>query len=66
MVQASVADVVRPAVASDDPYAFLDQHVGHSQELFGLRGIEADQFLLQHFDALPLIENVCLIFLCPG
>ena len=29
MVQAAVADVVRPAIAADDPDGFLDQGVGH-------------------------------------
>ena len=63
MIEAAVADVIGPAVAADDPHAFLHQHVGEGQQLLSLRGVHRLQFLLQKFDALPLIVNVRFIFL---
>ena len=66
MVEAAVADVVRPAITADDPDALLDQHVGESQQLLGFGRFKPLQFFFQQFDALPLLENVGFVFLCRG
>ena len=33
MIEATIADVICPAVATDDPDAFLDQYIGHAFEI---------------------------------
>ena len=33
MVQAAVANVIRPAIPADNPNALLDQHIRHTQQM---------------------------------
>jgi hypothetical protein len=54
MVEAAVADVVRPAVAADDPDALLDEIVGEQREPLGLPSADRREQLLQLRDARPL------------
>ena len=63
MVQASVADVVGPAVASEDPDALLDQHVRHREQVLGFGGLHAGEFGLQGLHALPLGGDARLVLL---
>ncbi len=54
VVEAAVADVVRPAVAADDPDALAHQVVGDLLEPPGLERLDARQLLPQLDDALAL------------
>ncbi len=60
MVEAAVADVIGPAVAADDPDAFLDQRVGQAEQVAGLAGVGTGQLLLQQLDAGALLEDAGL------
>ena len=63
MVEAAVADIVGPAVAADDPDAFLDQRIGQHYEVAGFGGVDAGQFLAEQLHALALLEDARLGFL---
>ena len=60
MVQAAVADVIGPAIASDDPYRALDQHIGQALELLGLRCVQSVDLVLELGHPGPLRRNVRL------
>src|SRR3990172_940892 len=55
VVEATVADVVGPAVAADDPDALLHQVVGQGQEALGLGPAQGQERLLQRLDPRPLV-----------
>jgi hypothetical protein len=54
MVQSTVADVVRPAITTDDPDASLYQDIGHTQQIGRGWRIDVGQALLQFGHALTL------------
>jgi len=39
VIQATVADIIGPTVAANDPYRFSDQEVGNIDEFFGPFGV---------------------------
>jgi len=63
VVQTPVADIVRPAVAADDPNTAADEIVGHGKQHFGVTAGVAGQFLFKGGDALPLVVNARLVSL---
>ena len=54
VVEAAKPDVVRPAVAADDPHGSLDESVGDAPQLAGLRRDDPLQSLPELDDSLPL------------
>src|SRR4029077_18386263 len=63
MIEATVADVVGPSVAADDPDTFLYQHVSKNEKLFSLGLSELAQPLFQDVYALALLVDVGFVFL---
>ena len=59
VIEAAIADVVRPPVAADNPDAFLHQVVGEPQQLGG--GRQFRQTLLQQRDVPALCLNTRLM-----
>ena len=57
MIEAAEADVVGPAVAADDPHAFLHQIFGQAFQLARRGGIDAGQLLAQFLDPLALLKD---------
>jgi hypothetical protein len=60
VVQAAVADVVRPAIAAHDPDGALDQTVGHAKQILGLRRGTLAQRLLDLGYPLALLVDASL------
>ena len=60
VVEAAVADVVRPAVAADDPEALLDEVVGDVEEAAGREALLAGELRLEGGDALALVGDPLL------
>jgi len=55
VVQAAVADIIGPAVASDDPHALAHQGVRHGEQITDLRGVgQLPQAGFQPSHPLPL------------
>ena len=58
VVESSVADVVRPAVAADDPDVLLDEEFGKRGEALGFRRSRGFELLVQLGDAFALRGDV--------
>jgi len=58
VIQAAEADIVRPAVASQDPHALANQGFGHAGQQAGARRIDTGQLLAERFDASTLRPNL--------
>ena len=66
MVEASVANVVSPAVTADDPHTLLDQGIGDTAQIFGfkrfLRGYDEVMLLSQaEIATIPHLMTEALI-----
>ena len=57
MIQPAVADIIRPAVAADDPDALFHQHIRQPEKLFGCRIFGIFKFLFQFSHACALCLN---------
>jgi hypothetical protein len=66
VIEATVANIVGPAVAAHDPHAFPDQHIGNRQKLFGFRRVDFLQQILQQAHSCALTENVRFVLLRGG
>ena len=66
MVEAAVSDVIRPTVATHDPYALFDEHVDDGEKLASVGGVERRQLFFQKVNTLALFVNVRLVFLFRG
>ena len=60
VVEAAVADVVRPAVAADDPHALAHEVIGERLQLLGARVVHPLQRLIQRRDPAPLRIHLVL------
>ena len=60
VIEAAVSDVVRPAVAADQPDALLHQVVGERLQAAGFVDLHAGQLLAQGHDALALRRDAGL------
>src|SRR5580692_7054097 len=47
VIEATVADVVRPTVSADNPNTFFNEQVGDRQQLLSVGGIRAVQFFFE-------------------
>src|ERR1051326_2549513 len=63
VIEPAEADVVRPAVAADDPDALLHQRVGEREELLLVGRIELVHARLQNLDARALLGDLRLVLL---
>ena len=61
VIQPAVADVVRPPVAADQPYALLHQVIGKRFEPARLRADNAGELAPKRLDALPLFRDAGLV-----
>ena len=63
VVQPAVADIIRPAVAADDPDAALHEMVSQGEQALCFRIFDAGEFLLQSSNAVALLVNAGFISL---
>ena len=64
VVQASVADIIRPAVPADDPNAFLDKIIGNAEQSFAFVAVALCALGLELIDEAALGLDAVLRALC--